>query len=165
MLMRWDMIGLMWKKSARILSRIMDAFRTAGDNGPFSHRTGIAMDAPDDEKMARIMLGVQRLTASLSHLVNWMSGVSARPGQATAMLLARARYAGERYVCDNGMGPELRGKLLDLLETVRELDACHGSLAARSGSDIERYLSMTSSAQLTLAEIIDDLGCVQEASV
>jgi|GEM_PF-4996307 len=120
------------------------------------------MDAPDDEKMAHIQAGVQGLVLTLSSLVNWMSGVSARPGQATAMLLARARYAGERYVSDNGMGQEVRGKLLDLLETVRELDACRTSLAARSGTDIERYLLMTGSAQTALAEIIDDLGYVPE---
>src|SRR4051812_46237003 len=60
------------------------------------HRT--VMDAPDDKKMAHIQAGVQRLMLTLTLLVNWMSGVSARPGQATAMLLARARYAGERYV-------------------------------------------------------------------
>jgi hypothetical protein len=123
------------------------------------------MDAPDDEKMARIILGVQRLTAGLSGLVNWMSGVNARPGQGTAMLLARARYAGERYVSDHGMGQEVRGKLLDLLETMRELYACHGSLAARSGTDIERYLSMASSAQSALAEIGDDLGFLPAPSV
>ena len=120
------------------------------------------MDAPDDEKMAHIQAGVHGLVLTLSCLVNWMSGTAARPGQATAMLLARARYAGERYVSDNGMGPEVRGKLLDLLETVRELDACSTSLAARSGSDIERYLLMTSSAQAALAGIIDDLGYVPE---
>ncbi|UUZ54046.1 hypothetical protein LP419_37190 [Massilia sp. H-1] len=62
------------------------------------------------------------------------------------------------------MGQEIRGKLLDLLETVRELDACRASLAARSGTDIERYLAMTSSAQTALAGIIDDLGCVPEPS-
>jgi hypothetical protein len=121
------------------------------------------MDAPDDEKMAHIQAGVQGLVLTLSSLVNWMSGVSARPGQATAMLLARARYAGERYVSDKGMGQEVRGKLLDLLETVRELDACRTSLAARSGTDIERYLLMTSGAQAALAEIIDDLGYVPAA--
>ncbi|HEU4778008.1 MAG TPA: hypothetical protein VFS95_14425 [Telluria sp.] len=121
------------------------------------------MDAPDDEKMAHIQAGVQGLVLTLSSLVNWMSGVSARPGQATAMLLARARYAGERYVSDKGMGQEVRGKLLDLLETVRELDACRTSLAARSGADIERYLLMTSGAQAALAEIIDDLGYVPAA--
>lgn len=118
------------------------------------------MDAPDKAKMAHIQTGVQRLMLTLTLLVNWMSGASARPGQATAMLLARARYAGERYVSDNGMGPELRGRLLDLLETVRELDACHSSLAARSGTDIERYLLMTISAQAALDGIIDDLGYV-----
>lgn len=121
------------------------------------------MDAPDDKKMAHIQAGVQGLVLTLTCLVNWMSGMSARPGQATAMLLAHARYAGERYVSDKGMGQDVRGKLLDLLETVRELDACRTGLAARSGSDIERYLLMTSSAQAALAEIIDDLGYVPEA--
>lgn len=120
------------------------------------------MDAPDDEKMAHIQAGVHHLTRSLAGLVNWMSGAAARPGQGTAMLLARARYAGERYVSDRGMGQEVRGKLLDLLETVRELDACRTSLAARSGSDIERYLLMTSSAQAALDGIIGDLGYVPE---
>ncbi len=116
------------------------------------------MDAPDDEKMACIVSAVQGLTATLAVLVDGMSGTSGKPTQATAMLLARARYAGERYVRDMGAGEDVRRKLLDLLETVRELDACHTSLAARSGTDIDRYLRMANGAQATLAEIMAELG-------
>ncbi|HEY0063218.1 MAG TPA: hypothetical protein VGC21_13945 [Telluria sp.] len=118
------------------------------------------MDTPDDEKMDSIIAGVQHLVSTLSCLVSWMSGAGHGRVQATAMLLARARYTGERYMSEHEVPPDVRGKLLDLLETVRELDSCSTSLVARSGSDIERYLAMASGARHTLAEIIDDLGYV-----
>ena len=121
------------------------------------------MDTPDNEKMERIIAAVAHLTGTLACLVGWMSGTSPRGVQATAMLLARARYAGERYMCAHGMPEEVRGRLLDLLETVRELDSCSTSLTARSGADIERYLAMASGAEHALADIIGDLGYVASA--
>lgn len=111
-------------------------------------------------KMGRIIYGNQRLVGELSRLVGWMAGATHTREQPTPMLLAKARYVGEKYFA-NGVGDDddgVKGKLFGLLEMLRELDHCQPALAGRTGAQVDKYLDMCDQAHSALAEISEYLG-------
>jgi len=112
----------------------------------------------DYMKMGRIVYGSQRLVGELSRLVGLMSGATQTKVQPTPMLLARARYVGEKYFEHMHGGEDVKTKLFGLLETLRELDHCQPALAGRSGTQVDRYLAMYEQAHDALAEIMESLG-------
>ena len=69
------------------------------------------MNRPDYEKIGKIIYGNERLQGNLGHLVGTMSGAGVAPGQPVPMLLARARYEGEKYFSAWSGGAEVKDQL------------------------------------------------------
>lgn len=116
------------------------------------------MNRPDYEKIGKIIYANERLQSNLGQLVGAMSGAGVAPGQPMPMLLARARYEGEKYFSAWSGGAIVKDQLFDALEMLRELDACCSGLEIRSLTDIDRLLVLRTTAQQALEQVAGALG-------
>lgn len=116
------------------------------------------MNRPDYEKIGKIIYGNERLLCKLGQLVGTMSGAGIAAGQPTPMLLARARYEGEKYFSAWSGSAGVKDQLFEALEMLRELDASCSGLEVRSLADIDRLLALRASAQHTLEQVAGALG-------